>query len=200
MNDELSAQLTLNWRIPTYARAALWIETDTGTVPLESEVGLFTLNYPAALLTLRWGSPDGPALARLPWKPDSLDWDGTVKMGGYVDAIHVTEIGGISYPVTVIYMGGQPLKASTSGFPDAALRNRPPYPAPEFYAGLAAEVGQSATTWLVPDESPMAAMAQHAMMNNLRLYFFGRLADDNSGWAAHFALPLLLQAATLFGP
>ncbi len=200
MNDELTGQLTSGWIIPAYARSVLWLETETGIVQTEGEHGLFTLDHPSPQIIVRWAGMEGPALARLPWQVDTLDWDGQVQVGGYVDAIHVTELPGVSYPVTVIYMGGQPLKYHLSGYPNSSMRATPPYPAPDFYSGLAAEVRLSATTWLVPDESPLAEMAQYAMMENLRLYFFGRLADDESSWGQYFALPILLQAVTLFGP
>lgn len=200
MNDELSGQLTSSWLIPQYARGALWLETESCTVQTEGDYGQFILNAPASQLTVRWGGDHGPALARLSWQVDTLDWDGRVRVGGYVDAIHVTELPGITYPITVIYMGGQPLKQGAIGFPDTSIRAAVPYPTPEFYAPLAAEVKQAITTWLVPDESPLATVAQRALMDNLRLHFFGRLSDDESGWGSYFALPILLQAVTLFGP
>lgn len=198
MNDELSGQLTI-WSIPAYARSALWLEAEGEAVPTAGEYGLFTLPRPAAALTLRWAGERGPALARLPWRVDTLEWDGSVRAGGYVEAIHVTEIPRVSYPVTVIYLGGQPLRHDVHGYPTSAQRERSTYQPPDFYTALAAEVGKSVTTWLVPDESPLAAIAQEALMHNLRLHFFGRLADEASAWGQTFALPILLQAVTLFG-
>jgi hypothetical protein len=200
MNDELTGQLCAGWKIPEFARDALWLETESEIIPCEGESGLFTLNEPASVLTVRWCGAKGPALARLPWQPDNLGWSGRIGFGGYVDALHVTEIPGLPYSVMVIYVGGQPLKSTTMGYPNSAVRYQPPYPAPDFYSGLAADVTESITTWLVPDESPMALMSKDAIMNNLRLHFFGQIADDASGFSAHFALPLLLQAITLFGP
>jgi hypothetical protein len=200
MSNELNGQLTSRWTIPLYARDALWLETDSGAVRADGEKGLFTLDAPTSMLTLRWSSVDGPALARLAWKAGNLEWDGTVRIGGYIDAIHLTEIPGVSFPITVIYMGGQPLKHDLVPYPTNTLRAHPPYRAPDFHSGLASELPESVTTWLVSNDSPLTVMAQDAMLNDLRLYLFGRLADDKSSWGTHFALPLLLEAITLFGP
>lgn len=199
MNDQLSGQLTANWIIPEYARECLWLETDTGDYQVEGPFGLFTLDAPCDMLTLRWGAADGPALARLPWRVDNLGWSGKARVGGYVDAIHITEVQGVAHLLAVIYMGGQPLKPDVRGYPGSASRRSPPYPVPNFYAGLAAEVQASVSTWLVSDQSPLAAMADQALLNNLRLHFYGQLAEEGSVWSQHFALPLLLQAVTLFG-
>jgi hypothetical protein len=200
VNDELSGQLTSTWPIPSYAQDALWLASESEVVPTEGEYGLFTLSVPSQSLVVRWGGADGPALARMNWQADTLDWRGTVRMGGYVDAIHVTQIPNITYPITVIFMGGQPLRDDMTGYPTGEGRSHIPYPAPEFYSGLASDTSPSVTTWLVPDESPLAGLAQNAIMDNLRLHFYGRLASDESEWGAHFALPILLQSVTLFGP
>ncbi|MBC7815179.1 MAG: hypothetical protein H7175_28735 [Burkholderiales bacterium] len=204
MNDELNGQLTPtepdSWRIPPYARRALWLESDAGTVKTEGEQGTFTLPAPAETLNVRWGGAEGPALARLRWQSDSLAWDGAVAVGGFVDAIHITEIDGMDFPMALVFIGGQPLKAGTTPYPAPAARTQVPYPPTNSYDATADDVNETVTTWLVGEESPLVRLAENALMNRLRVFCFGHLADAEGGWHKHFALPLLLESLTLFAP
>jgi hypothetical protein len=201
MNDELSGQLTSTWKIPDYAREALWIESDSSeSAQTEGEFGLFTLSAPASVINVRWGAEDGCILARLKWQADTLEWDGSARIGGYIDAIHLTEIPGSPVAIAVLFMGGQPLKPAFAPYPNAQQRLMIPPHNTDFHAGLAAEAPESLTTWLVPEDSPLMTFTQDAMLQNTRLYCFGRLAEKESGWDRHFALPLLLESVTLFAP
>ncbi len=195
MNDERSGQLTSTWPIPAYAQGLLWLETESGAVRTEGEHGLFQLNAPSPVVIVRWGGASGPALAQLRWRADSLAWDGSVRVGGFVDALHLTDQ---PHPLAVLSVGGQPLKYDTVPYPGAGERPRVPYTAPAFGDGLAQEVEEALTTWLAPDDSPLLGLAQDALVSKLRVYCFGRLADEDGGWHAHFALPILLEGMTLF--
>ena len=197
MNDELSGQLTSDWPLPVYAQGMLWLEGEADTVRAEGAYGLFQLNAPSPTLVVRWGATDGPALAQLRWQVDSLGWDGAVGIGGFVDALHLTDV---PYPIAVLHVGGQPLKHETTPYPAASVRPRLPYPLPAFPDGLVDSVEEGVTTWLAPDDSPLLGLAQDALVSKLRVYCFGHLADENGGWHEHFALPILLEAMTLFAP
>ncbi len=159
MNDELNAQLTSDWLIPKYARGLLWLETDSDTVPVEGAHGLFKLTAPAPILTLRWGGAQGPALTQLRWQADSLEWDGSARIGGYVDAMHVTELTDLPEPLTILQVGGQPLKPGPA-YPTAAQRRQVPYPVPSFFDGIAQDVAESVSTWLAVTHSPSLVLAQ----------------------------------------
>ena len=200
MNDELSGQLASHWRVPVYARGLLWIETETDLVRVESERGAFALSAPASILTLRWGGGKGPALAQLRWQPDSLEWDGSACIGGYVDALHITEQLDLPDPVTILHVGGQPLKPGTAPFPSAAQRSQAPFAVPSFFDGIAQGVPESVTTWVALTDSPALVLAQDALVSKMSVYCFGHLADDDAGWHEAFALPLALEAMTLFAP
>ena len=200
MNDELSGQLTDSWRIPDYAQDALWLQTDSGSVQTEGPHGLFELDAPAQTLILRWGGEAGPALAYLRWQVDSLAWDGVIRVGGYIDSIHLTNVTSKLDPLAVITIVGQPLKSEGHGYQTAAQRHRLPYPPPNFHHSIAADVPGSVSTWLIPDASQFFGTVQETMMSNLRLHVYGNLADDASGWSSTFALPILLKSMTVFGP
>lgn len=193
MNDERSNQLTSRWPIPAYGQGMLWVDSDSGAAQAEGAHGLFQLPSPAPTVVVRWGGADGPALAQLRWRADSLDWDGAVRVGGFIDAMHLT---GEPYPIAVLHVGGQPLRDDTLPYPGAHQRAR--VVAPSFADGLAGEVEESMTTWLAPDDSPLLTLAQDALVSKLRVYCFGHLADEAGGWHTHFALPVLLDAMTLF--
>ena len=200
MNDELTAQLTSTWRIPPYAQTMLWLTGETvEPVQAEGEHGLFALDAPAPLLTLRWGGAEGSPLALLRWQADSLEWDGGVQSGGLVDTLHITAIPGAEYPIAVFSLGGRPLAPGVMPYPPAAARHRVPYVFPNFDEGLS-EAEEAVTTWLAPDDSPLVALAQDALVSRLGVYCFGHLADEESGWHEYFALPILLEALTLFAP
>jgi hypothetical protein len=113
-----------------------------------------------------------------------------------VDTLHLT---GEPYPVAVLSVGGQPLRYDAVPYLSAGERTRVPYAAPSFADGLAEEVEEGLTTWLTPDDSPLLTLAQDALVSKLRVYCFGRLAEKDGGWHEHFALPILLEAMTVFG-
>lgn len=198
MNDERSGQLAaMDYVIPSFAQGMLWLETESDCVRVDGNSGYFNLSAPAPELTLRWGGAQGPALARLRWQPDSLEWRGAVAVGGYVDTLHLTEVSGADYAVGVLSVGTQPLRPHIQPHRPATVRREIPYPFPDFDAGLCDDVEETALTLLVPDDSPLLNMAQDALVSKLRVYCFGHLVE---GWDRWFALPTALDALTLFAP
>ncbi len=198
MNDQLNGQLTTDWRIPAYARDLLWLESESETVKAEGAQGMFTLSDPAAVLTLRWGGAEGPALRQLRWRADALDWDGEVQIGGYIDALHITEIDDLPAAISLLQIGGQPLKPGIAAYPARSARTQVPYPVPSFFDGIADDVPETITTWLALEDSPVLILAQDALVSKLRVYCFGRLAEQDAGWHDLFALPIALTGMTIF--
>lgn len=196
MNDTLSAQLSTSWSIPAYARGHLWIETDSDTVKAEGERGLFTLSTPSEWVIVRWGAPDGPALRQLRWMPDALAWDGSVAVGGYIDTLHMAEFDDLPEALAILHVGGVPLRYDARPFPTKAER-RQPISAPSFDA-LRVEMDESVTTWMALDGAPALALAQDALVTKLRVHLYGRLAEAGWGWGDRFALPIALEALTVF--
>lgn len=201
MNDERSAMLTAaGWTIPIYAQGLLYIETDAETVAAEGERGLFTLTTAAQDVTVRYGVTDGPALARLCWQPDCLEWDGAVRLGGYVDALGLSDHAALG-AVVVIRLGAQPLKPGAQPtFTPSRRAQAATYAPLDFFAALADDVPETSSSWLVGEDSPLLPLAHDALMNKLRVWFKGTLAAHKSGWERYFALPLLLEEVTIFAP
>ena len=200
MNDGLSGQLTSSWTIPAYAQPMLWLTTEADAVRVEGAHGLFTLTAPADALTLRWGGADGAALAQFRWQVDTLEWDGAVRVGGFIDAMHITTIPQLPAPIVVLHVGGQPLKPGVKPFPALADRARTPYSIPAWDDGIEDAIDEGVTTWMAFDEDPALTLAQDALVSKLRVYCFGRLAGQRDGWHEHFALPIALEGMTLFAP
>ncbi len=197
MNDETTGQLTSHWQIPNYARNMLWLTTESGSAKTEGAQGLFTLAVPATLLTLRWGGEEGGALTQFKWQPDTLAWDGSVRIGGYLEALHLTELPGIEEPMMIATVDGQPLRPQLAAYPNASQRPHG-IPRPDFFAGIDDDCDLTLTTWLIPADSLYAGSLQDALSNRIRVYLFGRLPEDRAGWQKHLALPLLLEAMTMF--
>ena len=200
MNDGLSGQLTSQWTIPAYAQPMLWLTTETDAVRVEGARGLFTLTAPADVLTLRWGGADGAALAQLRWQVDTLEWDGAVRVGGFIDAMHITTLPALPAPIVVLHVGGQPLKPATKPYPSLADRTLTPYLIPSWGDGLDDAIDEGVTTWVAFEEDAALTLAQDALVSKLRVYCFGRLAQQRAGWHEHFALPIALEGMTLFAP
>jgi hypothetical protein len=123
-----------------------------------------------------------------------------VRVGGYVDALHITELDDLPAPVTILHVGGQPLKPGVSAFPGRASRRAVPYPVPSFFDGIADNIDETVTTWVALEDSAALTLAQDALVSKLGVYCFGRLAEQDAGWHDLFALPIALEAMTLFAP
>ncbi len=166
----------------------------------EGSKGSFTLTAPAEVLTVRWGNANGAPLAQLRWQVDALDWDGAVRVGGFIDTMHSTEIAALPAPIVVLTVGGQPLRPGTRPFPALAERKRSPYAPPSFSEGIDEEIDESITTWIAFEEDASLTLAQDALVSKLRVYLYGRLAEQKAGWHEYFALPVALEGMTIFAP
>ena len=196
MNDELSGQLTQDWAIPTYAQPMLYVQGEGDAMPIEGRTGLFMLDVASPLITIRWGGADGAALTQIRWQPDSLEWDGSACIGGYVDAIHLTQT--VDMPMNILYLGGHPLLQEIKPYVASTFRKESPNFKPNFNRGLATNLKETYTTWLLPQDSPLIHTAQLALIHNFRVHFYGHLVDEDSLWWKQFALPIMLEAITVF--
>ncbi|MCS6836281.1 MAG: hypothetical protein NZ750_09720 [Anaerolineae bacterium] len=198
MDDERSTQLAQDrWSVPRYAQSALWAQAEHGEcVRAEGPQGLLSFSVPPSLLALRWGSAQGPILRLLSWQSDSLGWRGEVRIGGLIETIHYAawDDGQL---LACLSVSGQPLWPRVAPFWGAGQRSAP-QPMPDFYEGFPQEEDFQMTTWLVPGESPFLPTLETALGQQTPLYLFGRLAQDATPWPAHFALPIILEAMTLF--
>lgn len=198
MNDETSGQLCSHWQIPEYAQKLIWVDSEQETTVTEGPAGLFTLTAPAPVITLRWGSPDGAPLTQLNWQPDSLEWNGDIRIGGAVEAIHIREIPGLPDAVMIVTIEGVPLRPTAMPFHPAHLRETSVDREVDYYTGIDGDIRPEITTWLSMLDSPLSTIVQDALLNKNRIHLYGRLAEEKAGFHRVFALPILLEAITLF--
>lgn len=199
MNDETRNQLTSPdiWTIPAYARDMLYVDSISGTTKAFGATGEFELAAHADDVTVYWQDiMQGVALTHLNWKADSLGWDGSIKIGGYIDAIHMADTAH-HQSALVFQLGGQPLLPDTTPYPTAKERQTR-WTKPEFHVSLSKNTPNGFSTWIIEKDSPLARVAYDSMLNNFRLHCFGRLAGDQTGWDNLCALPILLESLTVF--
>ncbi|MGJ3238842.1 MAG: hypothetical protein ACFE0Q_09070 [Anaerolineae bacterium] len=200
MNDELAGQLTADWQIPPYAQNRLWLDSDAGSARCEGEQGLFTLETPAPVLTLRWNSDEGIALTQLRWQSDNLRWDGSVRLGGLVEAVHLTEIAGVDFPMAIVAFGAQPLRPETRPYADASQRERPTFPIPDYLSAVDDEQIPLTTPLITFADSPLVGIAQDALTQKYPLHVYGVLDRSEAHWHEYFALPIIWESVTVFVP
>src|SRR5690606_9432904 len=124
-------QLTSDWQIPQYAQNRLWLDSEASSARCEGANGLFELDAPAQIVTLRWNADDGIPLTQLRWQIDNLHWDGSVRLGGLVEAIHLTELKGVDFPMAIVSFSGQALRPQTRPYADATQRDVKQFPIPD---------------------------------------------------------------------
>lgn len=200
MIDHLSGTLTVSDTIPYYAQEKLLLQGDGEVATISGASGEYSFTaVPSALLSLRWLEKDGPALGVFHWQPGSLEWDGSIRIGGYLDAIHFQPLPGTDHYVAVLYLGGQPLQSrlvtGASGSQPINIGQKA-----DFHRGLSSYLPETVTTWILDQDHPLATQAQTVLLRNARMHLFGHLATDEDPVSTHFDLPIRLQAMTIFAP
>lgn len=181
-----------HYTIPNYGVTSLLLQNGDEFAELTEPSGVFHLmNSPAVWLPLRWKTPDGPLLIVVGWRPNSLGWDGQVAVGGYIDAIHLRRDNLTGVPLAMICLGGQPMNLTYLKEQALALELAA-------HRGLAAHLPKTTTTWIIQQDDPILAIAQSALFHNVMVHLFGRLAEDDDSIVGQFALPLRLEAITVF--
>lgn len=199
MNDETTGQLSGTWQIPAYAQPHLWLDTESGAARAEGAQGLFELVAPARVLTIRWGSAEGAPLTQVRWQPDDLDWQGDVRLGGMVEAIHITELENTGATIAVIFFSGQPLLSDATPYPAADSRAQP-ITLPDYISHVDESYRPQTVTLLAGIDSPLLTTAQDALNQNAPLHVYGWLAEQDAHWHEFFALPIIWDAVTVFAP
>ena len=157
---------------------------------------------PQQAVSLGWGEALDPVLAILPWPLGAeqnvvLDWTGQVSLIGYVEQFHLQEFGGLA--LIVLELVGRPVPLTYGRLPDL------PLPPLGDRHGLHVDRHLEDTPehvyyLLVEAETPLAALAQDALVSSLQVAAVASLGDEEGGWHEAVNLPLILDALTLISP
>lgn len=174
------------------------------TLPLPDEAALQMAMVghgegPQHIVSVGWGADSNPALAELPWQDDGqLGWDGTVRLTGFVEQLHLLEWGGM--PLSVLEVVGHTLPHT--------YRRLPPLPLPPLgdRHGLNTTIrhleDSPEQVWyaLADPDSPLAALTQDALVSSLRVVAYCSLGEYDAYWHDLVNVPLVLDSLTLIGP
>ena len=191
--------LAPHWEIPSYVQNHLWVETETEVAQSTGMHGHISTTTSPNILLLRWGSATGAPLNQFSYQQGMVDWRGEVRLAGDPDSIHALELADLDITLAIILFSGQPLQAHTQPYPPASERAALETYETDYWHGVNSDIPAGLTSWIADAESPLVSLLQEAMMNRHQVYVFGRLAPEHLGYHYRFALPILLEAVTVFG-
>lgn len=192
----MSGRIAGRWRIPAYAQDMLYIVSGESRAQLQGTDGQFVLEGELSdVLRITWAWwRVGPTLVHwpLPLETDDLEWDGRVKVGGFVQRLHAREIGGMEIVIAEIVGGA--FEASYGDLPSLEDMKGGIFARPADSEPLG--TGQT-YPFILNAESNFAALAQDALVSGLAVDAVGILADDDTGWQQVCGLPLLMESLTM---
>ncbi len=192
----ISNTLCQDWQLPQYSQPCITVNTaNQQQIRIQPDTHTFELDESPANVTISWGTAP---LTQLTWQADSLNWDGQVRLGGFVTAIHFTHVAQLDIDLAIMTVEAYPLKPDVKPYLSAKDRTQIPYQPADFLDGVDDDQPEGVTTWLADIDSPLVGLMQDAMNQGHRVYAFGQLADEEQGWHHVFALPILLEAVTSF--
>ncbi len=191
-------QLTSNFRIPSYAQDMLYLVSAGTATPARGKQGHFGMERaPELPLRLVWGGANGPTLAVWQTIPDqgNLEWDGRVRVGGFVQRLHARELGGLEIVIAEVVGGSFPV--DHVGLPSLDEMRRGIFARPSDEEPL--DQDQS-YPFIILAESNLASLVQDALVSGIAVDAYGALASEAGGWHEVVGLPLLLDTLTLLAP
>jgi hypothetical protein len=188
--------LCQDWALPSYAQPHITVNTQQQQqLHVNDAQGNITLNHTPDVITVAWHRAP---LTQLQWGTTPHYWDGSVRLGGFVTAIHFTHIAEFEVDLAIMTVEAYPLKPTTQPYQSAANRAQAPYAPTDCLDGIDDTQPEGVTTWIADIDSPLVGLMQDAMNQAHRIYVFGQLADEEQGWHHLFALPILLESVTTF--
>jgi hypothetical protein len=180
--------------VPEYAREYLWLKPDKGEAVKVGNDGRFSIP-PSLSVELRWAHPEGAVLAiwrQDPIPPYTLEWDGIIRLGGFVERTHILEVDELG--IMVVELVGGAYSPDKIDLPSLEDLQAGPFEREE-------ETDPSRDNhWyslLVSTDSPFADFLHHALVNGTAIDCTAVLGDEEGGWHEIVGLPLLVESVTL---
>jgi hypothetical protein len=191
------------WRIPAYAQDMLWMQQGDHAVRTSGPRGSFSLDVPGEgqdAMFLAWGTADGPPLT-IWYRPDTgapfvVGWQGTVRIGGFVERLHVLETRGLEIVIAEIEAGLLP--PHYRRLPTLVQMQGAPFRRQD--SEDTPVTGESVYTALAMAGSVHAEYLHHAMISEVAVNCFATLGPHEGRWHEIVGLPLLLDSVTLLSP
>ncbi len=191
-------QLAGDFHIPSYAQDMLYLVSGEAVAQAQGKQGHFSLDEtPEIPLRLVWGGADGPTLAVWQALPEqgSLEWDGRVKVGGFIERLHARELGGLEIVIAEVVGGSFPV--DHVGLPSLDEMRQGIYARPSDEEPFDQD---EAYPFIILAESNLASLVQDALVSGLAVDAYGALASEAGRWHEVVGLPLLLDTLTLLAP
>lgn len=197
MTDEPFEQLHLA-HLPSYTRGHLWLTTPDGQAVQINRDGSFVLPE-RDQLELRWAHPEGSALTTWPNLTGEnryqLEWDGIVRLGGFIDRTHILEdLQGI--PLMVVELTGGAYPADYRRWPTLNTLREGAYSRDDVDEIDPSDSGHWYSLLLSLD-SPLVDFVHHALVNGSTVDCYATFGEENARWQDLIGLPLLLDSITL---
>lgn len=191
-------QLSDSYSIPAYARNMLYVVIGGGhALKVSGKQGRF---HPAPVTggtaRIAWGTAEGPILAQ--WEKvggANLQWEGRVKVGGFIERLHSCEVGGLE--IVIAEVVGGPFPTDHVALPSLSDMRRGIFSRPSDAEPLAKD---QVYPFIILADSNFAAFAQDAFVSGIAVDAYGVLAEDEAQWHEVVGLPLLLDMLTLLAP
>ena len=181
--------------LPDYSQSLWWLSNERGEAVQIKPDGSFEIS-PSLKLELRWAHPAGAVLNRWqidPVPPYELQWDGIIRLGGFIERTHIVEDNGLGLLVAELVGGAYP--QTYQGLPSLADLQAKPFVRDETEADPSGDGHWYSL--LVPLESPFADFLHHCLVNGNALDCQCSLGDDESAWHELVGLPLIVEGLSL---
>jgi hypothetical protein len=188
-----------DWVIPAYALDMLWVTTPKGVASelhLDGSFMLDPVQEAVSQIQLRWGNPTGSLLTF--WEAYdaeyslSLQWDGHVVLGGFIERTHILDHDDL--PLMIVEMVGGAYPIGFKMLPTMEMLQQGNFSRDNDFDPTHENQWYSL---LLPLESPLSDFVHHALVNGSAIDCYAHFADDESRWHQLMGMPLVLDKLTL---